>query len=428
LELCSEDSFRLNVLLASKPKAIRIDESRLIVHGLSDKGEAKVVLNPTGRPELYLRLVKELISGNILGSPGGYPVYLRRWTRMGQMRDESLEQLLMLGEPEAVVAAVGSPGLTEELARRAWWAMEDAENARRMLEHPRIVASDMGPVLANYLIDYLPFETETDKMTASIRLILGSGLINAAQRDDLWLKAGRRQAYLVGFLRAIPDRLPQPVAARADAAELCDALLAEFDVGNPIAALLRRTLNAQGQTYLKTVSSVLAKPPNQDVVTAGFDCLRDYFAAIRPDGDPKLAPRLAIDELLADAEALIGAELEIGVPDQPPGDARNNAQGIEPSPTVKQRLQCQIAACLTAAPSCREDLIAMRILSGVGYGLIRPVLSDPTTLGSLMRRKLAPVIDPLQARIARLRGIAEDTSSRHASAALGRKTSTRRQR
>jgi hypothetical protein len=55
---------------------------------------------------------------------------------MGQMRDESLEQLLMLGEPEAVVAAVGSPGLTEELARRAWWAMEDAENARRMLENP----------------------------------------------------------------------------------------------------------------------------------------------------------------------------------------------------------------------------------------------------------------------------------------------------
>jgi hypothetical protein len=127
---------------------------------------------------------------------------------------------------------------------------------------------------------------------------------------------------LVGFLHAIPDRLPQPVAPRADAAELGAALQAECDAGNPIAALLMRTVGAQGQTYLKTVASVLAKPPNQDVVTAGFDCLRDYFAAIRPDGDPKLA----LDELLADAEALIGAELETGVSDQPRTGARDKAQ------------------------------------------------------------------------------------------------------
>ncbi len=35
MDLSSEDSFRLNVLLANKPLAIRIDESRLTVHGLS---------------------------------------------------------------------------------------------------------------------------------------------------------------------------------------------------------------------------------------------------------------------------------------------------------------------------------------------------------------------------------------------------------
>ena len=199
MELSSEDNFRLNVLLANKPKAIRIDESRLIVYGLSDKGEAKVTLNPTGRAERYIRAVKELISGHVLGSPGGYPVYLRRWTRMGQMRDESLEQLLLLGEPEAVVAAVGSPGLTEELARRAWWAMENADNARRMLENPAVVVSDLGAVLVDYLLEYLPFETETDKMTASVRLILGSGLIDDARRAELWQKAARKHAYLLGF-------------------------------------------------------------------------------------------------------------------------------------------------------------------------------------------------------------------------------------
>jgi hypothetical protein len=46
----------------------------------------------------------------------------------------------------------------------------------------------------------------------------------------------------------------------------------------------------------------------------------------------------------------------------------------------------------------------MRVLSGLGYGVIRPVLPDPTALGTLMRRKLAPVIDPVQERIRTLRG------------------------
>jgi len=105
-ELTSEDTFRLNVLLANRPLAIRIDESKMVVGGLAEKGESRVQLHPDGNPEHYVRSVKELISGHILGSPGGYPIYLRRWTRMGQMRDESLEQLLMLGEPEAIVAAV----------------------------------------------------------------------------------------------------------------------------------------------------------------------------------------------------------------------------------------------------------------------------------------------------------------------------------
>ncbi|MGD9298863.1 MAG: sulfur reduction protein DsrS [Thiohalocapsa sp.] len=371
MDLASEDSFRLNVLLANKPKAIRIDESKLIVYGLSDKGEAKVELKPTGRPEQYLRAVKELISGHILGSPSGYPVYLKRWTRMGQMRDESLEQLLMLGEPEAVVAAVGSPGLTEELARRAWWAMEDADNARRMLQNPNIVASGMGPVLAEYVLDYLPFETETDRQTDSVRLILQPGLLEPAKVEDLWFKSGRKQAYLVGFLQALPDALPQPSAPRDDRQRLADQLEPLADDGNPVAGLLLRATSGPGQAYLETVATVLDKPPNQDVVTATFDCLRAYFAPLRPAGEPKL-PLLDVQ-----AEAAAFAD----------GDG---------APTA-------VTEVLALCPQLRDDIAAMRILSGVGYGVIRPVLSDPTTLGSLMRRRLKPIMDPIQAQLVQLR-------------------------
>lgn len=374
--LTSEDTFRLKVLLANKPLAIRIDESKLVVRGLFEKGESKVPLHPERRPEHYVRSVKELISGHILGSPGGYPVYLRRWTRMGQMRDESLEQLLMLGEPEAVVAAVCAPGLTDELARRAWWAMEDAENARHMLANPAIVAGKMGRILARYLLEFLPFETETEKMTASVRLILQPGLVDAEDRLSLWQKSARKQAYLVGFLQALPDDLPQPVPARSDAEAHARYLRPLAQAGNPCAALLLRVQSSPGQTFLDTLATVLAKPPTQDLVQATFDLVRTYFSPLRPDGDPDLP----LEALLQDAR-------DHACADDSPEDVR---------------------ACCDAAPGLVAEISAMRLLSGLGYGVLRAVLRDSTAIGSLMRRKLKPVIDPLMEQIGVLQGRGND--------------------
>jgi hypothetical protein len=371
MELSSEDSFRLNVLLANKPLAIRIDESRFVVYGLSERGEAKIQLNPSGRPEAYLRLVRELISGHVLGSPGGYPIYLRRWTRMGQMRDESLEQLLMLGEPEAVVAAVHAPGLTDELARRAWWAMEDAENARRMLANPAVRDGAMGRVLAHYLVEYLPFESEPEKAMESVRLVLQRDLLNPERRADLWSRSARKPAQLLGFLQALPDELPDIEPERRDAAAMRGQLGGLLAAGDPCAALCERVVSGAGQGFLKTLRLVLAKPPNQDLVTSTFDLIRAYFGALRPEGDPGLP----LDALMAEARTFVSAQ-------NPSGAA---------------------AACLSAAPELADDIAAMRVLSGVGYGATRAYLVDSTASGSLMRRKLAPVLDVLQGQIDLLR-------------------------
>ena len=160
MELTPEDALRINVLLAGTIDAIRIDESRMTVYALSEKGEAKVQLNPNCRDESYLRCVRETLSSHVLGSPGGYPVYLKRWTRMGQARDETLESLLKLGEPEAVIAVVNASGITDELARRAWWASQTSDNARCMLRQEAVVHGKMGPVLAEFLVEFLPFEEE----------------------------------------------------------------------------------------------------------------------------------------------------------------------------------------------------------------------------------------------------------------------------
>ena len=118
--LAEPDLLRLNVLLAQPLEAVRIDEAPLRVVALTGRGEAAVPLHPTGRPDACLREVRALLSTRALGSPGGYPPYLRRWTRMGQARGGgSLARLLLLGDPEAVAAVAHAPGLTEELARRA---------------------------------------------------------------------------------------------------------------------------------------------------------------------------------------------------------------------------------------------------------------------------------------------------------------------
>lgn len=360
MDLSHEDSLRLHVLLASRPLAIRIDEGRMRVQGLTERGESSIQLNPDTTPERYLRRVRELISGHVLGSPGGYPVYLSRWTRLGQMRDESLAQLLLLGEPEAVVAAVGSPGLTDELAHRAWWAMEDAGNARRMLANPRVRDGRMGPILAEYLLQYLPFETDSEAMMESVRLILQPGLLDDERRADLWIRAVRKPAWLVGFLRAGFDDWPEVGPARP-VPESLTSLAADAD---PVACLLTRLNTSAGQGYLKTVARILDKPPNQDVLLAVFDCLRATLAPIRPEGDPDLG----LEALSRDAE------------DFPSSDPR----GLE---------------LMRVCSDCRVELQAMRFLSGVGYALIRPLLSDPTTQGTLMRRKLSPVLDAIANRI-----------------------------
>ncbi|MEZ5476913.1 MAG: hypothetical protein R3E95_05350 [Thiolinea sp.] len=207
MQLSNEDNLRLNVLLAQPLQAVRINESTLTVHALTAKGEAKVRLNPTTRDEQYLRWVRELLALKVTGSPGGYPVFLKRWTRMGHTRN-NLEQMLLLGEPEAVAAVVYAPQLSHEIGRRAWWADPNAANARRLLEKADVAAGPLGQELADYLLEFLPFEEQPLDVVDTVRLCLRGELISEAERDKLWSRAKRKNPFYVGFLFADAARLP----------------------------------------------------------------------------------------------------------------------------------------------------------------------------------------------------------------------------
>jgi hypothetical protein len=378
MELSREDALRLNVLLAGELHAIRIDETAMSVYGLSERGEAQIKLNPCGRTEQYLRLVRETISGHVLGSPGGYPVYLRRWTRMGQARDESLAQLLKLGEPEAVAAVVHAPGLTEVLARRAWWAMPSAENARSMLRRETVVNCKLGPELAAYLVDYLPFETEPSTAVETVRLVLQQPpVISPEVRQGIWNKAKHKTTYQVGFLLACPDDLPEPRTPRADAQQRAARLKPLLAASNPIAQQLMRVWSGTGQSFLRVAEQVLRKPADQDIVLLLFKAVADYFQAARIGDQPQ-----------ADMETLMGEAARLCADD---GDTMTEQQAA-----LKRVIWC--------CPECRPEVEGMLVLSRLGYPAVRSVFSRTTAISGLMRRKLEPVTHHLLAYLHRLQG------------------------
>lgn len=377
MELSNEDLLRLNVLLANPIEAIRIDESSMTVCGLTGATEAKVRLHATGRSEKYLRYVRELLSGHVLGSPGGYPAYLQRWTRMGQTRDARLAELLLLGDPEAVVAVAGAPGLTDELARRAWWALPTPDNARCMLERECVVMGAMGKVLASYLVEYLPFETEPLPMIDTVRLVLQPGLIDADTRRGLWSKGKNKSALLIGFLATEPHALPDPLPARTDLAQHAAGLDSLASAGNGCAALLLRALDSPGQTFVQVAEKALRRPSNQDAAVCLLNAIGAYFKPCQLDAAPQdMAAILQVAQASWRA-ALAGAS----------GHAELNALAH-------------------AVPALGHEVVALLALSQVDENLLNTIFSRTTAVGSLMNKKMEPVVTPILQQLAVLRGMA----------------------
>ncbi len=372
MELSHEDSLRLNVLIKQDLRAVRIDETSMTVHALTGKGEARVQLNPNCRDEVYLRHIRELLSTHALGSPGGYPVYLKRWTRMGQMREQSLDSLLILGEPEAVIAVAHAAGLTEEIARRAWWVMPTAEVARKMLECASVADSNLGRELADFLIEFLPFESESSAVVQSVRLVLQPGLMDEASRLGLWKKAARKSAYYVGFLYAEPDLLPQELGDHVELPPLLPQLQPLVGKGNPVAAQLVRVLSGGGQNYLQTIEKAIEKIADQEVMVALLNALQRYFHSTWPEDYAVPYHRLPeeIDHLVANVIQT---------------NALPFLQPVTQLTSDDSRLLQKVEALLK--------------LSLVGEALVNPIFSQTDAVGSVMRKRLRPVTDWLLANV-----------------------------
>lgn len=286
-ELSAEDALRLAVLMSGEVHAVRIDERAPALHALTPKGEARVALNPNCRLETYLIRVRETLGSYALNSATGYPAHVRHWTRMGQVASGNLEALLKLGEPEAAAAVAHAPGLTDELARRVWWALPTVDIARVMLASVEVRRGATGQVLADFLIEHLPFETEPMAAMNTVRVVLAAGLLDEAGRMALWQKARRRPYYLIGFLESLPDALPADEPPR----EL-PAVLADRCDDDPRVTMLGRCYASAGQAWLKTMELALDRAPAHEAVYLLLDLVGAYFAAVWGPGSEGALPGL----------------------------------------------------------------------------------------------------------------------------------------
>ncbi|HIE53698.1 MAG TPA: hypothetical protein EYP90_00705 [Chromatiaceae bacterium] len=200
-------------------------------------------------------------------------------------------------------------------------------------------------------------------------LVLQPGLVEQSVREELWKRARRKNAFFVGFLAAVPDDLPEQGAPAAWAEACRPVLQALARKGNALAQLLLRVSSPVGQVWLDTLKRVLDKPGNQDVVNRVLEVAADYFSAARPEGTADAT----VEELAKEAGGWLSS----------------NVSAIE---------------VLEACPDLAEQLRAVRILSGSGYGMVRPVFRKTDAIGTLMRRKLLPVMEPYLAEVDRLLG------------------------
>ena len=366
MQLSNEDNLRLNVLLAQSPQVIRINENRMEVQALTARGEAKVALNPTGHAERYLSAVRELLSIKATGSPSGYPVFMKRWTRTGYLTN-NLEKMLLLGEPEAIVAVSHAPTITLPIAQWAWWANPSNEVAMGLLHHQVVVDSKLGLELAQQLIEFMPYEENSKTRVDMLRLCLQKDLLTAAQHKQLWQRTKRQNLYYVGFAFARGDIIPLDDPAHPAAIEIQSAFKRAEVVDNPWATMLCYLLSADGQRWLQVIYGGLQKPADPEVVAALFTALDQRFNVPKPRGGMRE---------FSDIQQQVHQWLTAGSDD------------------------LALNTCMAAVPTDHLPLLkAMLVLSQLGENSLNPILGRSDAIGSVLRKHLKPLFGPVEKQV-----------------------------
>ena len=337
-----EDTLKLNVLIATSI-AIRIDTYKLVVVGLNAQfKEQTIELKPSGDSAAYIKEVKKLLVTQVLGAMGGYPSYLKRWSRMGQVESSNLASLLKLGEVEAVVAVANSTNLDDQLLKLTWWCATNTDNqaeiGRFLLTKTFVTHTETGREIAEYLLEFLPFVNETEQLIDTTSLVLQDGLIDQKSQTRLWQQGQRKTAFLVGFVERMQGKLPNELNTQA------------LNYQHPDLQIIN---SEQSQIFLTTLAHILKKINQEYVLYRALEALGKYLS------HEKIIMQDAIDKINVQIKNL---------------DLTSNTE--------------------------QDQLNARLLLAGVNERLVVSTISAHNLTGSAIRKKLAPVLEPIQKALA----------------------------
>jgi len=278
----------------------------------------------------------------VLGAMGGYPSYLKRWSRMGQVASSNLTSLLKLGEVEAVVAVANSTNLDDQLLKVTWWCATNTDNqaeiGRFLLTKEFVTFTETGQEIAQHLLEFLPFVNDTEQLIDTTSLVLQNELINQKDKERLWKQGQRKTAFLVGFVERMQGNLPNELNIQP------------LECQHPDLQIIN---DQQSQIFLTTLAHILKKINQEYVLYRALEVLGQYLT------HKQITLQDSIDKINTQIESL-------------------NIISVEEQDKLNARL----------------------LLAGVNERLVVSIISAHNLTGSAIRKKLAHVLEPIQKALA----------------------------
>ena len=142
---------------------------------------------------------------------------------------------------------------------------------------------------------------------------------------------------------------------------------------NLFAQQILRILSPQGQAFFNTAIDVLKKPGNQDVAIELLTAIADYFDNIKPYD---FVPSNIFEILPKKAEEYLSNQL------------------CDYTKSINE--------VVSLLPEAREMIESMLVLSQLDIHLVNPIFARSDAMGTVMRKKLEPVFDPITQYVAKL--------------------------
>jgi hypothetical protein len=161
-------------------------------------------------------------------------------------------------------------------------------------------------------------------------------------------------------MHTVPEDMPEAAEPHPRHDEISTSLSSLLDTGNRYADMIVRTFSDKGQRFIKTAVVALRKPADQEVVESLLDAIAAFFRQVRPE-------HFTVDDINAIADE------------------------------AKQRCQTddEIQKVLQQLPELESVIRAMLILSCLNVKLVNPIFARTDAIGTMMRKKIQPITDPV---------------------------------